>query len=165
MARISAPLTRQREELAWELRIKGMRERQIAEEIDNAGLGPITQQAVSLMLIRVEARALKSMKERVGGVKARQTDALWLIHEEAMQAWERSKTANKSITKRIASRAAPGDITVATGSEQVTTHISDQDGDPRFLDQARTALSDIRQDLGTRRPEQDERRTYGERAR
>jgi hypothetical protein len=156
MARISAALTRKREELAWELRIQGMRERDIAQEIEKAGLGTVTQQAVSLMLTRLEARALKAMTDRVGGVKARQTDSLWLIFDEAMKAWERSKTANKSITKRIDSRGgrkpAADDSPAATGSEQVTTRIADQDGDPRFLDQARSALFDIRRIWGIDAP-------------
>ena len=90
MARISALVARQREEMAWELRVRGMHEQRIAEEIAHAGLGQITQQGVSCMLIRLEARVLEAMQERIGGEKARQTDALWLIYEEALQAWERS---------------------------------------------------------------------------
>jgi len=143
--------------LAWEHRIKGMSERLIAEEIEKAGLGRITQQGVSLMLIRIEARTLEQMTERIGGEKARQTHALWHIYHEAMQAWERSKAANKSITKRVDSRSGKatddGSASGATGSEQITTHISDQDGDPRFLDQARAALADARKIWGFEAPQ------------
>ncbi len=152
MARLTAQITREREILAWTLRIKGKREPAIALMIEEAGLGKVTQQAVSAMLLRVEARALQQMKEQVEGVKARQTDALLLIYDEAMMAWERSKTANKSITKRIDTRAAKEEGG-ATGSEQVTTHIEDQDGDPRFLDQARAALADIRKIWGIDAPQ------------
>src|SRR5260370_39622219 len=106
MARLTAQITREREILAWTLRIKGKREPAIALMIEEAGLGKVTQQAVSAMLLRVEARALRQMKEQVEGVKARQTEALWFIYDEALAAWERSKTANKSITKRIDTRSS-----------------------------------------------------------
>jgi hypothetical protein len=156
MARVPTAITRKREELAWELRIKGLREQRIAEEIEKAGLGRITQQGVSLLLLRVEARALQSMQKRVSGVKARQTDALWLIFEEAMRAWERSQRADTSITKRLTSRSTgileEGAAPRAHGSEQVTTQIREHAGDPRFLDQARAALADIRRIWGLDAP-------------
>jgi hypothetical protein len=144
MARTPALLTRQREELAWELRVRGLREQRIAEEIEKAGLGRITQQAVSCMLIRLEARALEAMQERVGGVKIRQTDALWLIYNEAMQAWERSKQAHKSLARKVADDGQP------SGAGTLT--LSDQDGDPRFLNEARAALADIRKIWGLDAP-------------
>jgi hypothetical protein len=158
MPKIPKALTRQREELAWELSAKGLTERKIVEELDKAGLGRITQQGVSAILIRVEARALAEMTSRVGGLKAKQTSALWHIFQEALSAWERSKQAAKTLTKQVegaAAGAVPGSSPtgVAGKGERVTTQIREQDGDPRFLDQARAALADLRKIWGADAPQ------------
>ena len=58
MPQAAKALTRQREELAWEFAAKGMIERKIAEELEKAGLGRASQQAVSQMLRRFELKAL-----------------------------------------------------------------------------------------------------------
>ena len=156
MPKPSKALTRQREELAWELSAQGLSERKIALELEKAGLERITQQGVSAMLIRVEARALKEMAERVGGLKAKQTQALWHIYQEAMDAWRRSQQSAKSVTKHLDGGAVPpageSGRPALGGGERVTTQIRDQDGDPRFLDQARAALADLRKIWGLDAP-------------
>jgi hypothetical protein len=69
--------------MTWDLRtVEGRGEQQIADALDAAGLGRVTQQAVSLMLLRVEARVLKKLEKQVKGVKVGQTRALW---QEDMQ--------------------------------------------------------------------------------
>src|SRR5262245_23815956 len=148
MPRSNSARVRQREELAWSLCARGMTERRIAEEIERAGLGKITQQGVSAMLCRVEARALKAMSDRVGGLKARQTESLWRIYEEALAAWERSKLPQKSLTTK---RTGNGE-----GAAETVSVIRDQDGDPRYLDLAMSALADIRKIWGADAPKKAE---------
>jgi hypothetical protein len=148
--RVSATVSRAREELAWELRVKGMREQQIADELDRACLGRVTRQAVSAMLIRVEARALKGLSKQVEGYKLRQSEALWLIYAEAMAAWEKSKEPDKSITRKVATNAL-GAMEPA-GGEPITMTVRDSDGDPRHLAEARAALADLRKLWGLDAP-------------
>jgi hypothetical protein len=154
MANGRKTITRDREVLAWELSAQGMTETKIADELDRRGLGRVTQQAVSAMLIRVEKRVLQDLTARVGGVKARQTEALWHIFKEAMAAWERSKQTKKSMSKQMdVDEGAESEGGRAGASRaKVTTHLADQDGDPRFLDQARAALADIRKIWGADAP-------------
>jgi|SRR5262245_10486337 len=149
MPRSNSPRVRQREELAWSLCARGMTERRIAEEIAKAGLGKITQQGVSAMLCRVESRALKELSDRVGGLKARQTESLWRIYEEALAAWERSKLPQKSLTTK---RTGDGEGAAA----ETVSVIRDQDGDPRYLDLAMSALADIRKTWGAEAPKKAE---------
>jgi hypothetical protein len=148
MPKVPPELTRQREELAWELAAKGLSDAKIAAEIDKAGLGEITHQGVNKMLRRVEARFFREMTERIAGVKASQTKALMTVYREAMDAWERSKQTAKTLTKQVGG-AGPG----PGGVERVTTQLRDQDGDPRFLTEARAALAEVRKIWGADAPE------------
>ncbi len=128
-----------------------MQEHVIASELAKAGLGTVTQQGVSAMLIRTEARALKALQERVGGHKARQTACLMLIYEEAMNAWERSKKAFTGIEKDV-EQTADGLKTVGP----MTVKTEDRDGNPSFLETAMKALSDVRKLWGLDAPEKYE---------
>lgn len=56
--RVPPELVRRREQTALDLAAKGWSEAQIAQELDKQGLGKVTQQAVSKMLIRIEKRQL-----------------------------------------------------------------------------------------------------------
>ena len=135
-------MTRAREELAWSLSVQGMREQAIADELERAGLGRVTRQAVSAMLLRVEKRGLKKLSKRVEGSKLLQSEALWFVYGEAIAAWEKSKEPDKSIKRKVATNdlgalePVPGELIVMT--------VRDSDGDPRHLDRALAALADLR---------------------
>jgi len=111
-----------------ELAAAGMRQEQIAAELG------MTRSGVSKLLHRTERRYVELIKQTLEQIKARQTARLDRVYEEAMDAWERSKSDGKSI-KTIES---------STGRARTETTERSQTGDARFLDQARGALSDIR---------------------
>ncbi len=148
--RVSTELARKREHAAFDLAAtRGLSESQIAEELAKMGLGEVTQQAISKMLIRVEQRTLKEMSERGKGMKIQQTAALRKIYHDAMAAWEESKKPQKSLTTKhgpSGENGQPGKVLESHSS------LRDQDGDPRYLDQARQALADIRKIWGVDEP-------------
>src|SRR5260370_12218735 len=104
MARLTAQITRKREILAWTLRIKGKREPAIALMIEEAGLGKVKKQAVSAMLVRVEARARRQMKEQFGGVMARQTEALWFNYCQPLPAGDPIDTPITALSNKLQPR-------------------------------------------------------------
>ena len=69
-----------------------------------------------------------------------------------MAAWEESKKPQKSLTTKHGPSGENGEPGKVLESHSV---LRDQDGDPRYLDQARQALADIRKTLGTGCPQED----------
>jgi hypothetical protein len=149
---VSIELARKREQLAFELSAtKGLTETQIADELAKQGLGQVTQQAVSKMLQRIEERMLKEMSARVKRMKVSQTAALQKVFRDAMAAWEESKRPQKSLTTKHGPSGENGEPGKVKESLSV---LKDQDGDPRYLEQARQALADIRKIWGVDEPTQ-----------
>jgi hypothetical protein len=145
-------LARKREQVAFDLSaMKGFTETEIADELEKQGLGRVTQQAVSKMLIRVEQRVLEQMKKKVELFKVQQTAALRKIYRDAMAAWEESKKPQKAL---ITKHGPSGDNGEPGKVKESQTTLRDQDGDPRYLDQARQALADIRKIWGVDEPVQ-----------
>lgn len=140
-------LARKREEFAWDLSLKGANQDTIIAEMEKAGLGRPSQQAISAMLLRVEKRFLEDQSFRIGGEKQRQTDLLMEIYDQAMEAWEHSKQPKKST-----SRTMSGDSDDSAKPGKVSVNVRDSDGDPRFLEQAMRALADIRKIWGMDAP-------------
>ena len=150
--RVPSELARQREQVAFDLAAtKGLTETQIAEELAKQGLGEVTQQAVSKMLCRVEERMLKETSGKVKRKKVRHEAALMKIYRDAMAAWEESKKPQKSLTTKQGPAGENGEPGKVKESQSV---LRDQDGDPRYLDQARQALADIRKIWGVDEPAQ-----------
>ena len=150
--RVPSELARQREQVAFDLAAtKGLTETQIAEELAQQGLGEVTQQAVSKMLHRVEERMLKETNGKVKRKKVRHEAALMKIYRDAMAAWEESKKPQKSLTTKQGPAGENGEPGKVKESQSV---LRDQDGDPRYLDQARQALADIRRIWGVDEPSQ-----------
>lgn len=143
--RVPLELTRRREQVAFDLAVKGMSGPQIAAELARLGLGEVTQQAVSKMLIRIEQRILKEMSEQVKLMKVRQTATLQQMLRDALAAWEESKKPQKSLTTKHGPSGENGEPGKVLESQ---TTLRDQDGDPRYLEQARQALADIRKIWG-----------------
>jgi hypothetical protein len=150
--RVSIERARKREQVAFELSAtKGLTETEIAEELAKQGLGRITQQAVSKMLQRVEERMLKDMSDKVKRMKVSQTAALQKVYRDAMAAWDESKKPQKSLTTKHGPSGENGEPGQVKESQSV---LRDQDGDPRYLEQARQALADIRRIWGVDEPTQ-----------
>ncbi len=139
--RVSKELARQREQAAFDLTLQGLSEAQIAAELAKQGLGEVTQQAVSKMLIRIEERMLKELSAKIQTKKIRHEAALWKIYHAAMAAWEESKKPQKSLTTKHAPSGENGQPGKVLESHST---LRDQDGDPRYLEQARQALADLR---------------------
>ena len=117
---------------ALELAALGYRQKQIGEEIG------LTPSAVGKMLQRTEKKLAQMLKEKGEQIKARQTFYLDAVYREAMTAWRDSQ--KDAETLKTTSGGDGGDRTEKT--------VRGQSGDPRFLDQARGALADIRRIWG-----------------
>ncbi len=151
--RVPIELARKREQVAFELAAtRGLTETQIAEELAKQGLGEVTQQAVSKMLQRVEERMLKEMSDKIKTKKIRHEAALMKIYHDSMAAWEESKKPQKSLTTKHGPSGDNGEPGQVKESQSV---LRDQDGDPRYLEQARQALADIRKMWGMDEPAQN----------
>lgn len=128
--------------------MQGWTEQRIADHLGK------NQSTISRWLGRMEAAAFKRLAETVDRTKARQVHQLEHIQDEAMQAFERTKGARLTHQKKAKS-PTDGDGKV-TGDPVVFEEkqtLVEQAGDPRHLEQARGAMSDIRKILGIDRTE------------
>lgn len=137
------PRTRiiERQRVVIERTLSGESQHQIA-----ATLG-ISQAAVSKILRRADDQTLQELRERGLRVKARQLQQLEHIRAEAISAWHRSKA--DAVRRRQRRTDGAG---VGTAVAEVVTEA--QHGDPRYLAEARNALSDQRKLLGLDAPQQ-----------
>lgn len=128
---------RAREERAWELCLKLYTHERIANDLG------VDRSTVSKILKRLSTRAIDKLDERIREEKVLQIEQLHHIADEAMLAWEASKGAKKSVSRRThnSGRPLPPNL---KAPEEMTVTSQDQDGDPRFLITAMKALQDIR---------------------
>lgn len=97
--------------MAWSLRRRGKTEwgirDTIALPVEAGGLGiDLSQQSIHNTLVRVERKLHKEFSADAQAIKARQTEQLAYLQEQAMEGWERSKTdAVATKTKRLGVRA------------------------------------------------------------
>jgi hypothetical protein len=148
-------VTRRREELAWDLRLRGHSLAEIGARIAAAGLGAMTPQAVHAALGRVERRVLEGLTDRATTEKARQLDALTLIYHEAMQAWAKSQEPSRAVRRRTVHppQAGPHPQPAAAGRQvTVTEEAAERPGDVAYLRAAMEALADLRKLLGLDTP-------------
>ena len=106
----------------------------------------ISQPAVSKIVRRVEDRLLADLADKADRQRARQTLRLDYIYAEAMAAWQDSK--QEALRRR--QRKTEHDGGESTVAELVSEN---RHGDPRFLDEARKALADLRKLWGIDAPE------------
>jgi predicted transcriptional regulator len=133
---------RTREVRAMELAIVGWTQQQIA-----ADLG-VSQAAVSKMLRRIDERVLRDLQNAVERHKVRQNQRLEHLYAEAMRAWTASKTdTTRRRQRRTHIGAGQAEATVA---EIISEN---QHGDPRYLDEARKAMADLRKLWGLDAPQ------------
>jgi DNA-binding CsgD family transcriptional regulator len=132
---------RLREIQVMDLMLEGRTQHQIA-----AAVG-ISQPAVSKILRRVEERLLADLAWKIERQRARHTVRLEFIYGEAIRAWQASKQEALRRRQRKTDGGENGEATVA---EIVSEN---RHGDPRYLDEARKALSDLRNLWGVDAPE------------
>lgn len=150
MPRINATQQRERERQAWAYRAEGMTHERIAELIG------AERSTITKMLARLADRALGELTEDVSEEKMAQVSILRRIVDESMQAWERSKNPEKTVTKRapVIEDAEKNHRRRGTGRSDsyLLSRVIDSDGDPRYLDMALKALGEIRKVLGLNAP-------------
>jgi len=133
---------RAREQRVVALAIQGWTQHAIAADVR------VSQAAVSKILARVDERLLQELSARVERQKVRQTQRLEYLYTEALHAWEQSKG---DTTRRRQRQSEPAGG-VGRGQTVAEIEVSTQHGDPRFLDEGRKALADLRKLWGIEAP-------------
>ena len=96
---------------------------------------------------RVEERLLADVAHKTDRQRARQTLRLEHIYGQAMQAWQGSKQEGLRRRQRKTEHDS------GTGSTVAELISENRHGDPRYLDEARKALTDLRKVWGVDAPE------------
>jgi hypothetical protein len=121
--------------------LEGRTQHQIAESLD------ISQPAVSKIVRRMEERLLADVAFKVERQRARHTLRLEHLYAEAMRAWGQSQ---QDTTRRRQRKSDGGGTGGGTFAELVSEN---RNGDPRYLYEARMALTDERRVWGVDAPE------------
>ena len=121
--------------------LDGRTQHQIAESLD------ISQPAVSKIVRRMEERLLADVALKVDRQRARHTLRLEHLYAESMRAWRESQ--QDAMRRRQRKSEGAG----ATGSTFAELVSENRHGDPRYLDEARKALTDLRKVWGVDAPE------------
>jgi hypothetical protein len=137
-------VARQREARAWELRVQGRTQKEIAGDLEREGLGRVSQAAVSKMLGRTEARLAREVTENIALCRVLQLERLEYLYRQAMRAWERSKEDGQSEQRKTLGEPGAGEPRLIQTVHTTWTRC----GNPAFLGAARRALADIRKLLG-----------------
>ncbi len=132
---------RARAQRVVDLAVKGWSQLDIARELG------VSQAAVSKILARADAKALPDMVEHVTRLKVRQTQRLEHLFGELMRAWDQSKA---DATRRRQRQSDSGDGSGQTIAEVV---VEAQYGDPRYMEQMRKVLADLRKVWGVDAPQ------------
>lgn len=132
---------RLREIRVMEQILEGRTQHQIAESLD------ISQPAVSKIVRRMEERLLADVALKVERQRARHTLRLEHMYAESMRAWGASQ---QDATRR---RQRKSEGVGAGGSTFAELVSENRHGDPRYLDEARKALTDLRKVWGVDAPE------------
>jgi hypothetical protein len=149
--------TRNDERRAWELRCQCWTIRRIADELG------LDESTVGKMLKRKEKALAAEFREEAEEIKARQTEQLALIAEQALAAWERSQQDAISETTKsglFTVNKTTGEVIACP--EQVSVTRAGQSGNPALLAQAMKALADARAIWGLDAPKKSEVAATGE---
>ena len=135
--KVSREVSLEREKQSWALRQRGFTHRRIADELN------VDHSTVTRILQRVSKRAIAHLTEVVQEQIVAQLAQLEYITDETFQAWHRSKEPEKSVAKRTMP-GARNKFGQQASNEEITIQTQDQDGNVRYLTEARAALTDIR---------------------
>ena len=133
---------RTRELRVMELTVLGWSQHQIAADL------AVSQAAVSKILRRVEERVLRELTAVIERQKVRHTMRLEHLFAEAMRAWDQSKSDSTRRRQRK-TQSGSGD----PGGSIAEIVVENQHGDPRYLDEGRKALADLRKLWGLDAPQ------------
>lgn len=141
--KVPIELTMEREAQAWELHKQGYSQTEIAEKL-TAGdrQHPISQQSVSKALRRVQETLVSDLTDKVDRYKVSQLGRLEGIYLASMSSYRTSK----GVRKKAKRSAAKGRLSVVQES------VTNEPGDPRWLEKAMDALRDQRKILGIDAP-------------
>ena len=131
---------RLREVQALQAILEGRSQHEIARTLG------VSQPAVSKMLKRIEERQLSDVTWRVERQRARHSLRLEYLYSEAIRAWR----ASQEDALRRRQRKTDGAGSPSTVAEVISER---QHGDPRYLEEARRALADLRTLWGVDAPE------------
>lgn len=136
------------EQTAWEWRVKKRWSyTKIAEELFAQFGFQVDQSTIARAIKRAAERVEQEMTKFIGQVKADQTARLEHIYVEAIEAWERSKQPFNSVTQvQEMIRPVEGDPETSPKlmNEKITRTVKENVGASTFLEEARSALADIR---------------------
>lgn len=132
-----------RAQRAVSLAIQGWTQHAIARDLG------VSQAAVSKILGRADARMLAELRDHVERQKVRQTQCLQHLYRESLAAWEASKGEATRRRQRKTESAAGG----SGGSRVAEVTIETHHGDPRYLEESRKALGDLRALWGLNAPQ------------
>lgn len=130
------------------MRVQGWTQQMIADHLG------VTQPAVWDMLQRTEKRLAAQFKDQAEEIKARHTEQLEYIANQALAQWHRScedgvtEVTVKGKTTGTKGKGEAGDQSKA----QVTRTVVGQSGNPALLEKALKAMSDIRAIWGAEAP-------------
>jgi DNA-binding CsgD family transcriptional regulator len=130
-----------REAQVLEQLLVGRTQHQIAEALG------ISQPGVSKIVRRAEEKLLTDFAYKTERQRARQTLRLEHIYGQAMHAWQDSKQEGLRRRQRKTEHES------GTGSTVAELISENRHGDPRYLDEARKALTDMRKVWGVDAPE------------
>lgn len=119
---------------AWQLRAAFKKESEIAAELG------VSISTVSRLLTSTAALVSAQMKANIDQIRAQQVERHEFIAIEAIGAWEKSKQAKGTVTRKSGRAKASKDGDEAVSAEETTTRAENQTGDPRYLTVAMAAL-------------------------
>ena len=131
---------------AWMLRCKGFSLSYIGEYLG------VSTATISRWLAPLERRELQRLLATIQHEKVRQSEVLYHVIDESIQAWERSKRPVTRVVNRLGLliRNTAGEPILDSDGEPIRrtgwqeTIIVERDGNPRFLDIVIRALRELR---------------------
>jgi hypothetical protein len=145
---------------AWQMRAEGRSYAEIGAALARPGQKPLSTSRVSQILLEAEQRFDRNVLiPDIQSVKARQIAQLEYIITEGLAAWRKSKLPGQSVTQHVASRVIPGQEIGApvkgklAVAENTSTHASEREGNPKYLEAAMAAMDRIRKITGADAPQ------------
>lgn len=134
---------------AWRLRVQGWTQARIATHLK------CSQQAVSLMLAKLERKFHDELIEQAAEVKARQTAQLEALYESLVEQWERSCRDAERVTT-VSGLAKATEHGYVDLPDRETRVVEGQSGNPALIAQALAAQAAIRAIWGLEAPKRQE---------